>query len=520
MAPSKDCLVQPTHALVVCRPTTFSSHGYAPLPAPPSTADLKLQEALATWVCPQLPFPRSDEWQLDVTPVSTFDAAAAAKQRVEGTATGTAIAAATNVSISGKSSAGAARPWDSSVSQVELLRQQVKAASRYSDGQPSLASVESSSGVAAVPLQAVPAQPANNIVPMPHLSSSQVSTVSDLMQPGLLAAAAVTRVAVASTAGSEGAAQASTAVVPAKAINTASSTPSGTDSSSSSSPAVAQQATMALTSQVAAQPAHGGLELLHTAGGATMPFSYRPVLFDRSAVTADSASSASKGSTISREPVPFRGIDSASIDSDSDGSPAVTQGASTAPSSPGSPHTGVEATMPFSKRPVLYDRSALTGDSASSTGKGAALHTTDWPVLSGAHEHPAAKPLWRRQRDSCQPQQQPSSSRQDRKPLSRTVEQVVNGWASGFAADSVEDGNTARQLAGKALMSRAAGMLNDAAVLVPPEYFAVCAAAWSVSMCACCNTLHCMPALLHPYSGNVAQKLCRPNIAASQQDCS
>lgn len=80
MAPSKDCLVQPTHALVVCRPTNISSHSYEPLAVPPSPAELKLQEALATWVGPQLPFPRSDEWQLEVTPVSTFDAVTAAKQ--------------------------------------------------------------------------------------------------------------------------------------------------------------------------------------------------------------------------------------------------------------------------------------------------------------------------------------------------------------------------------------------------------------------------------------------------------
>lgn len=136
---------------------------------------------------------------------------------------------------------------------------------------------------------------------------------------------------------------------------------------------------------------------------------------------------------------------------------------------------------------MLYRRPIPQDDS---TGKGAALHTTDWPVLSGAHEHPATKPLWRRQLpDSCKQQQQ-SSSRQDRKPLASTVKQVVNGWASGFAADSVEGGTAARQLAGRA--EREAGVLNDAAVLVPPEYFAVGAAAWGASMCSCGNAPHHM----------------------------
>jgi hypothetical protein len=76
MAPHKDCVVQATHALVLCRPTYVSSRAYAPLAAP-ECGEQQLADALTTWVPAHLqPVPGNNT----VVPMAAAAAAAAGPQ--------------------------------------------------------------------------------------------------------------------------------------------------------------------------------------------------------------------------------------------------------------------------------------------------------------------------------------------------------------------------------------------------------------------------------------------------------
>jgi hypothetical protein len=346
MAPNKHCLVQPSHALVICRPTSISSHSYGPLAAAPSRAELKLQEALATWVGPHGRSMHGGDWQLETTPGSTFDPATVAAQR-------TAQRTAAAVSSNSKDLLLPGHPnWSSSVSQVDLLKHQVAAASLYAAGQPSAGSMENAA--AGLQPQDGGSAPANNILPAPTLGSVTVTTMQQVMQPRLFAATAT----AACTGGSSGG--------------------SATDS-------------------VVAQ---------HSSAGSDT------AVLDKLDAAASNAGASSSGSI------------------------------------------------------------AWSGSGGSSGH--AALRTADWPVLSGAHEHAVVQPLRWVRRNNRPPQQPHKKQQAQQKRLAHVADEAVGGWGGGYAADSSgEHGASSRVLAATGSNHSKAEALNDAAVLVPPEYFQV-----------------------------------------------
>ena len=103
-----------------------------------------------------------------------------------------------------------------------------------------------------------------------------------------------------------------------------------------------------------------------------------------------------------------------------------------------------------------------SSSSSSSEGDGAALRTTDWPVLSGAPEH-SAKSLWLLPRYA---KQQPAQRK--RQALQRMSKSSVVGDFTGHG-----NGAHAKPLQMPHRTGHQPGVLNDAAVLVPPEYYAV-----------------------------------------------
>lgn len=336
MAPSRDCVVQPTHALVVCRPTSISSHSYVPLEAAPSPEQLRLQEALAAWT--GLPgHTASGMDRLPAVAVSRVDASSTAEQRP-----GPAGAATS----SSTSSPPAGAKLSSTVSQVDLLRQQAEACSWYADGQPSLAGSECVTGGQP---QAGIASTSNNIVPIQQLSGSRVGADYGPWDTSSLVGAA---------------AQVASQELQADTIK--SSAPS--------------------------QAAHTST--------AHLP----------SYTTATSAA-----------------VDDA----------AVTD--------------------------VRTDRACSSSNMAD------ALRTADWPVLSGMHPHADNGILWRLAK-------RPGQQLRQTRPLGTVSSggSSTRGWPNAFATDnSVENSAGLRMLP---LSSRAAqlpGAVNDAAVLVPPEYFEV-----------------------------------------------
>lgn len=398
MAPSKDCFVQASHALVICRPTSISSHAYVPLAAAPSKAELKLQEALATWVGPHGRSMHGGDWQLETTPVSTFDATTVAAQRA---------AAAAAVSGNSNDAPLHGNPhWSSSVSQVDLLRRQVEASSMYGAGQPSIGSLE---GAAPSP-QPLEAQdvPANNIVPAPQLGSTRAAAGHDTMQLSMVAAAAA-----------------------AAPMNMQLNSGSG---------AAPMSRELALSGQVAAAP-----------GGSSSSINavFGPV-------AAQQSSSSGNAAVLGRLSV----------------APAGPIGSSSNSSSTGG--------------------GSSSSSTSASRGTSVALRTADWPVLSGAHDKGCSKPLWR-----VQPSNKPKCPRLNqqhvqRRRLSALIEESVGGY-SRFAADScgeveLKPSRVLQVLQGPTA-SRAGG-LNDAAVLVPPEYFEVgitCAAQHLLWRSTSCN---------------------------------
>jgi len=348
MAPSRDCVVQPTHALVVCRPTSISSHSYVPLEAAPSQEQLRLQEALAAWT--GLPG-RTGTDKLPAMVVSRVDASSTAEQRP-----GPSGAAAS----SSASSPQAGTKWSSTVSQVDLLRQQAEACSLYSDGQPSLASSECVTGGQP---QAGKASTSNNIVPIQQLSGSRVGSDSGPWDTSSLVGAA------------------------------------------------AQLASLELQ-------------------------------FD----TIKSSAPAQAAHTSTAHLPDYTTANSAAV-----GDPAV-------------------ADAPTDRQCLLAVSSSSTSSSTSSSSNMAdALRTADWPVLSGMHPQADSGTLWRLAK-------LPGQQLRQTRPLGTVSNggSSTRGWPSGFAPDnSVESGAGLRMLP---LSSRAAqlpGAVNDAAVLVPPEYFEV-----------------------------------------------
>jgi hypothetical protein len=123
--------------------------------------------------------------------------------------------------------------------------------------------------------------------------------------------------------------------------------------------------------------------------------------------------------------------------------------------------------------------------SNTSHGDGAALRTTDWPVLSGAPEH-SPKSLWPLPRYAKQQPAQRKRQISQRMPKSSVVGDFAGHGTGAHAKPSQMPHRTGHQPV----------VLNDAAVLVPPEYYAVRAA----------DSLRCRPVVLvagckgHPQS--------------------
>jgi hypothetical protein len=99
-----------------------------------------------------------------------------------------------------------------------------------------------------------------------------------------------------------------------------------------------------------------------------------------------------------------------------------------------------------------------------------ALHTADWPVLSGAREHARAKPLWWVHHNNRPP---PQWHKKQQRRLASVVDEAVGGRGNAYAADSSTEHGAGSRVLVAAGNNGKAEALTDAAVLVPSEYFQV-----------------------------------------------